>query len=156
MTDINFKDQAGLQALVSEQFSDWSEPITIDQNLIDQYAELSGDKLWIHTDPQRCEQQSPFKTTIAHGFLILSLLTKMPTGEDVTKKISGYRQIFNYGSDKLRFLAPVPVNSQIHARNRVISVEVSERKTVVSLETEVSIVGAEQPSLLYQLSLVLM
>ena len=156
MKTIDFKDEPALQSLVTDEFSDWSPAISVTQEMIDQFAELTGDTLWIHTDPQRCAEQSPFGKTIAHGFLILSLLTKMPVGDDVTRKISGYKQIFNYGSDKLRFLAPVPVESEIRARNRVISVEVSERKTVVTLETQVSIVDAEQPSLLYQLSLVLM
>lgn len=156
MSTIDFKDSEALQALVSEQFSDWSPAITISQNTIDQFAELTGDKLWIHTDPERCAEHSPFGKTIAHGFLILSLLTKMPIADDVTQKIGGYKQIFNYGSDKLRFLAPVPVDSEIHARNRVISVVVSDLKTVVTLESQVNIVGSEQPSLLYQLSLVLM
>lgn len=152
---IDYKDQAQLNALVSEVYSDWSSPITVTQNMIDAFAELSGDDLWIHVDPERCAKHSPFKTTIAHGFLILSLLPKMRTGKDVTQQVSGYKQVMNYGSNKLRFMQPVPVNSDIHARNRVIAVEVSEHKTVVTLETQVQIVGAEKPSLIYQLALVL-
>ncbi len=153
---IDYKDQENLNTLISEDYSEWSEPLHVTQDMIDAYAELSGDTLWIHVDAERCEKYSPFKTTIAHGFLILSLLPKMRTGDDVTQQVSGYKQVMNYGSDKLRFMQPVPVNSDIHARNRVIDVEVSERKTVVTLETQVQIVGAEKPSLIYQLALVLM
>ncbi|MFT5276067.1 MAG: acyl dehydratase [Saprospiraceae bacterium] len=153
---IDFKDQEQLNTLVSEEFSEWSSPLAVTQRMIDAFAELSGDKLWIHVDPERCEKQSPFKTTIAHGFLILSLLPSMRTGDDVTQKVSGYTQVMNYGSDKLRFMQPVPVDSEIHARNRVIGVEVSERKTVITLETQVQLLNSEKPSLIYQLSLVLM
>lgn len=156
MNTIDYKDQDKLATLISDDFGDWSPSVKVTQQMINDFAELSGDKLWIHVDPERCAEQSPFKTTIAHGFLILSLLSKMPMGEDVTQRISGYQQIMNYGSDKLRFLQPVPVNSEIHARNKVIAVDVGERKTVVTLETQVQIVGADKPSLLYQLSLVLM
>lgn len=156
MGKLDFKDQTQMDTLLSETFSDWSKAVLVTQKMIDAFADLSGDSFWIHTDPKRCAEQSPLKSTIAQGFLVLSLLSKMPCGEDVTQKIGGYRQIMNYGSDKLRFLRPVPVDSGIHARNRVIQVEVAEKKTVVTLETEVQIVDAEQPSLLYQLSLVLM
>lgn len=153
---IDYKDQAQLNTLISDDYSEWSAPLTVTQSMIDAYAELSGDNLWIHVDPERCAKYSPFKTTIAHGFLILSLLPKMRTGEDVTQQVSGYKQVMNYGSNKLRFMQPVPVNSDIHARNKVISIEVSEHKTVVTLETQVQIVGADKPSLVYQLALVLM
>lgn len=153
---IEFKDQAQLNTLISDEYSEWSAPLTITQSMIDSYAELSGDDLWIHVDPERCAKYSPFKTTIAHGFLILSLLPKMRTGDDVTQQVSGYKQVMNYGSNKLRFMQPVPVNSDIHARNKVISIDVSEHKTVVTLETQVQIVGADKPSLIYQLALVLM
>jgi len=156
MSKIDFKDQCGLNSLISEEFCDWSQALTISQEMIDTFAELTGDKLWIHTDPARCAEQSPFKSTIAHGFLILSLLSKMPMGEDITQKISGYSQIMNYGSDKLRFLQPVPVDSEIHARSRVMSVAVNEHKTVVTLENQIQMVHTDKPSLLYQLSLVLM
>ena len=80
----------------------------------------------------------------------------MRTGDDVTQKVSGYTQVMNYGSDKLRFMQPVPVNSEIHARNRVIGVEVSEHKTVITLETQVQLLNSEKLALVYQLSLVLM
>ena len=156
MMAIEYKDQEQLNTLISQEYSDWSEPLKVTQSMIDAYAELSGDDLWIHVDPQKCAKYSPFKTTIAHGFLILSLLPKMRTGEDVTQQVSGYKQVLNYGSNKLRFMQPVPVDSDIHARNRVIAIEVSEHKTVVTLETQVQIVGADKPSLIYELALVLM
>ena len=156
MSQINFNDQQQLNSLISEDFSQWSDPLLITQAMINDYAELSGDKLWIHTDEERCKTQSPFKTTIAHGFLILSLLTKMPSKQNVLESIIGYKQIFNYGSNKLRFMNPVPVNSEIHCRSRVKAINVSEHKTQVTMEQQVNVVGSDKPSLMYELIFVLM
>ena len=153
---IDFKDQAALKALINEEFNEWSPPLTITQSMIDDFAALSGDKLWIHTDPERCKQQSPFGSTIAHGFLTLSLLSQLPSGDDISKQITGYRQIMNYGSDKLRFMAPVPVDHEIHARSRVVEVNVQEKKTTATLEWQVSVVGRDQPSLVYHMTLAFM
>ena len=153
---IDFKDQQQLDTLVSEEFSDWSAPLRVTQEMIDAFAEVSGDRLWIHTDPERCQQQSPFGSTIAHGFLTLSLLSQMKTGSDISKQIGGYRQIMNYGSDKLRFMAPVPVDSEIHARSRVADIRVQENKTTATLEWQVGVVGSEALSLVYHMTLVFM
>ena len=158
---IDFKDQAGLDTLLSDEFGDWSESLKVTQQMIDDFAELSGDKLWIHTDPARCLEQSPFKSTIAHGFLVLSLLSRLPTSDNATAKIGGYRQIMNYGSDKLRFLAPVPVDSAIHSRSRVASVVVEHKqdkpsKTKLTLEWQVAVVGQQVPSLSYFMTIVFM
>lgn len=153
---INFKDQQQLDTLVTDEFSDWSAPLQVTQGMIDAFADVSGDRLWIHTDPERCKQQSPFGTTIAHGFLTLSLLSQMNTGSDISRQIGGYRQIMNYGSDKLRFMAPVPVDSEIHARSRVSEIRVQENKTTATLEWQVSVVGSEALSLVYHMTLVFM
>ena len=77
ISEINYKDQNALSSLVSEEFGEWTNKVLIDQNLINQYAELSGDYMWLHVDEERCAKESPFGSTIAHGFLILSLLTRM-------------------------------------------------------------------------------
>ena len=151
---IDFRNADALRALVSEDFSDWSEPLCVDQQMIDQYADLSGDRMWMHVDVERCARESPFGRTIAHGFLILSLLPRMPCGENVATRVSGYSHMMNYGSDKLRFLAAVPVDSMIHARSRVRSIDASEGKTRVVLETHVHVVGSERPALVYELMFV--
>lgn len=158
---IDFKDLAGLETLLSDEFGDWSQSLKITQQMIDDFAELSGDKLWIHTDPERCLEQSPFKSTIAHGFLILSVLSRLPTNDNATANIGGYRQIMNYGSDKLRFLAPVPVDSDIHARSRVATVVLETKqdkpsKTKLTLEWQVAVVGQQVPSLCYFMTIVFM
>ncbi|NND82389.1 MAG: MaoC family dehydratase [Gammaproteobacteria bacterium] len=153
---IDFKDQQQLQTLISDEFSDWSNRLLITQRMIDDFAAISGDHLWIHTDPQRCVTDSPFKTTIAHGFLILSVLSQLHAGADISKQIGGYKQIMNYGSDKLRFMSPVPVDSEIHARSRVAAINVQEHKTTATLEWQVAVVGQENLSLVYHMTLVFM
>lgn len=153
---IHFRDQAGLQALVNDEFSDWSEPVMVTQDMIDTFAELSGDRFWIHVDAERCASESPFRKTIAHGFLVLSLISKMPCGINVVDGVSGYSHMLNYGSDKLRFLNAVPVDSDIHARARVVSAEVSDSKTKVTTAIHVHVVGDDRPALIVELAFVFM
>jgi hypothetical protein len=155
MSEINFKDAEGLQALVSEEFGPWSSTVKVTQDMINQFAELTGDHMWLHVDVERCAEQSPFKSTIAHGFLILSLIPKMKQ-ESPLAAVTGFGHIMNYGSDKLRFLGAVPVDSEIHSRARVKSVEVAEHKTVVIMEQHVHVVGSDKPALIYELMFVYM
>lgn len=151
---IDYRDSNALSVLVSEEFSDWSPALRIDQEMIDHYAKLSGDRMWMHVDVERCSKQSPFGRTIAHGFLILSLLPKLPCGPDVVNRVSGYAHMMNYGSDKLRFLGAVPVDSEIHARTRVKAVDVADNKTRVVMETHVHVVDNDKPALVYELMFV--
>ena len=83
--------------------SDWLE---VTQARIDQFADATGDRQWIHVDPARAAAESPFKTTIAHGFLTLSLLS--PLLRD-SMQFSGLRMAINYGLNRVRFVSPVPV-----------------------------------------------
>jgi acyl dehydratase len=154
MSEIHFKDQHTLATLVSADFGNWSNPVTVDQNMIDQYAELSGDHMWLHVDVERCARESPFGGTIAHGFLTLSLLPKMAGGPNPLENITGFSHVLNYGSDKLRFVGVVPVDSAIASRSRIKAVEVSEKKTKIILETHVHVVGADSPCLVYELMMV--
>ena len=89
--------------------SDW---ITITQAQIQMFADATGDQQWIHTDPERAAQ-GPFGAPIAHGFLTLSLLPQFFEG---TFKIEGAKMGVNYGLNRVRFMAPVPVNSRLRAR----------------------------------------
>jgi acyl dehydratase len=97
-------------------YSDW---VTIDQARINQFADATGDHQWIHVDPERAAQ-GPFKTTIAHGYLTLSLLPVLTTG---LVRVDGVRMGVNYGVNKVRFPAPVPVDSRVRARVEIVSVE---------------------------------
>ena len=110
-----------LKTLVGQEagVGDWLE---ITQQRIDQFAEATCDPQWIHSDPERCKRESPFGTTIAHGYLTLSLIPHL------TKSAFGMRQplamTINYGSNKVRFTSPVPAGSRI--RCRMTPLEVSD------------------------------
>jgi acyl dehydratase len=108
-----------MQALVGQEIgpSGWR---TVTQADIDAFAELSGDHQWIHVDVERARSESPFGTTIAHGNLTLSLVDGF-RGELIDA--SGFALGVNYGWDKIRFPAPVPVDSKVRARAEVVSVE---------------------------------
>ncbi|HMF95604.1 MAG TPA: MaoC family dehydratase [Vicinamibacterales bacterium] len=86
---------------------------TISQAQIDQFAEATGDRQWIHVDAARTKAESPFKTTIAHGFLTLSLLSAF-LREAI--EFTGLRMAINYGLNKVRFVAPVVSGSRVRAR----------------------------------------
>ncbi|MHA6195060.1 bifunctional OB-fold nucleic acid binding domain-containing protein/MaoC family dehydratase [Pseudomonas wadenswilerensis] len=146
---IDFNDAAALQALVSDQFSDWSNVIVVDQALIDAFAQLSGDDYWIHTDPERARLQSPFGGTIAHGALVQVLQSRMKL--QLGFEITGFSTQINYGSDRLRFPAPVPAGARIHARARVKSVELLGRGTQLTLEINIHVLGQERPSVINDL-----
>jgi acyl dehydratase len=88
--------------------SDW---ITIDQKMIDQFASVTGDEQWIHVDPARARAESPFGATIAHGFLTLSLLSRLAF--NAIDLQLGQSAIINYGLNKVRFPAPAKVDARI-------------------------------------------
>jgi acyl dehydratase len=89
--------------------SDWLE---VSQARINQFAEATGDHQWIHVDPARAAAESPFKSTIAHGFLTLSLLSTL-IRESI--QFTGLRMAINYGLNRVRFVSPVPAGSRIRA-----------------------------------------
>jgi acyl dehydratase len=108
-----------MQALVGQEVgpSKWR---TITQQDIDAFAELSGDHQWIHVDVERAKSESPFGTTIAHGNLTLATVDGF-RGELMTS--SGFALGVNYGWNKIRFPAPVLVDSRIRAKAEVVSVD---------------------------------
>ena len=97
--------------------SDW---ITITQERIDTFADATDDHQWIHVDTQRCAKESPYGCTVAHGFLTLSLLPAMLQN---ALHMAGIRMAINYGLNKVRFPAPVPVGSRLRARLDILSVD---------------------------------
>ncbi|MEC4018554.1 MaoC family dehydratase [Streptomyces sp. H27-D2] len=129
-----------LRSAVGEDLgtTDWLE---IDQKRIDLFAEATGDHQWIHVDPEKAAA-GPFGTTIAHGYLTLSLL---PTLVPRLMRVEGVRMGLNYGVNKVRFPATVPVGSRLRASARIA--EVSEVKGGVQLTTGVTIEreGGEKP-----------
>ena len=119
MATVEVDGVEGMRSLVGREIgpSEWR---TVTQDDIDTYARVSGDDQWIHVDVERAERESPFNTTIAHGNLTLSLV------EGFRKQMissTGFALGVNYGWDKIRFPAPVPVDSRVRARAEVISLD---------------------------------
>ena len=151
---VALDDEAALQALVSDEFSAWSNQVVVDQGLIDSFALLSGDDYWIHTDPERARKHSPCGGTIAHGALVQILQSRMKL--NLGYEITGFTNMVNYGSDRLRFPAPVPAGSTIHARARVKRVERVKSGTQLTLELNTHVLGSERPSVINELVILYM
>lgn len=141
---IDCTDVDALRALIDEGFTGWSNEFAVTQDVIDQFAALSGDDYWLHTDPRRAREEGPFGTTIAHGALVQVLASrlKLPLDWEVT----GFRNMVNYGSDRLRFATPVPSGCRIRARARVKAVERVKSGTQLTLEIDTHVVGQDRPS----------
>lgn len=121
-----------------------SEWLTIDQDRINLFAEATGDFQFIHVDPVKAAK-TPFGSTIAHGFLTLSLIPKLM--EDIVVLPEGVKMVVNYGLDSVRFIQPVKVNSQV--RLKVDMAEVSEKKPgqwLIKLTATLEIEGQEKPA----------
>jgi acyl dehydratase len=122
-----------------------SEWMTVDQAMIDKFADATGDHQWIHVDVERAKREMPGGKTIAHGYLTLSLVPRMAaTLLKVTKRSRG----LNYGSNKVRFTNVVPAGSRIRLRQRIVAVEeVTGNGVRVTSEMIVEVEGQERPAL---------
>jgi acyl dehydratase len=149
MTTYRFDDVEGLRGTISEEFGEWGPELTVSQEMINQFAELTGDRQWIHVDVERALKESPFGGPVAHGFLTLSLLPRLMASGGLP--VTGYANAANYGATKLRFIAPVPAGSQVHSRSRLTDVEARPKGTLLTTEVEVSVVDATKPALLYSM-----
>ena len=119
--------------------SSWLE---VTQERIDQFADATGDHQWIHVDPEKAAQ-GPFATTIAHGFLTLSLLVKFI--DEVRPSSGEFRMGINYGVNRVRFPAPVPVGSKLRAHFEVLEVADVEGGVQVVTQGTVEREGGEKP-----------
>jgi acyl dehydratase len=146
---ISCKDIEAMRSLVSQEFSEWSNEFLVTQDVINQFAALSGDDYWIHTDPEKARAQSPFGTTIAHGALVQVLISRLKLPLDY--EITDFNNMVNYGSDRLRFAAPVPSGCRIHARYRIKAVEQVKSGVQVCMEINVHVVGQDRPSVINDL-----
>jgi acyl dehydratase len=120
--------------------SDWE---TIDQKQIDLFAEATHDHQWIHVDPEAAAQ-GPFGTTVAHGYLTLSML---PYFVSQVLNVTDVRMGINYGTEKIRFTAPVPVGSQVRLKATLRDSERRGDGVLYRLGIEVEIRDAEKPAL---------
>jgi acyl dehydratase len=121
---------------------DW---LTVDQAMINAFAEVTGDRQWIHVDTERAAREMPGGKTIAHGFLVLALLGRLiPPLYDVR----GASRILNYGSDRLRFLNVVPAGARVRASITFKSVEPVPGGRKCVTETSIEVEGQAKPALL--------
>jgi acyl dehydratase len=123
-----------------------SEWTTVDQQRIDQFAACTGDHQWIHVDQERSRRQSPFRTTIAHGYLTLSITGALALGMGIVPENT--QAAFNYGFDKVRFLAPVRSGARIRLRTVLLSMEdKGPAQYLMKAANTVEIEGEEKPAL---------
>ena len=135
-----------LMAMVGKEIG-LSEWLTVDQDMIDKFADATGDHQFIHVDPEAAKM-TPFGTTIAHGFLTLSLMPVLSAKADLPR-LEGIKMGVNYGSDKLRFLTPVKSGKRIRARFKLAALEEKrpgqwQQMQDVSVEIE----GEDKPALI--------
>jgi len=136
----SFDKLTDLQALVGQDIgsSDW---IVVDQNRINLFADATGDHQWIHVDPLRAAA-GPFGTPVAHGFLTLSLLPAMfASGFEV----NDIRMGVNYGLNRVRFPAPVPVDSRLRAHFKLLSYEPIDGGAQLTVEVTMEREGSDKP-----------
>ena len=142
------KDEAlaGLKELIGRETppGDWFE---MTQERIDAFAETTLDPQWIHTDVERAQRESPYGTTIAHGFLTLSLLNPMTNGHSpVTRFRQAAQYTVNYGLNRVRFPAPVLAAGRIRGRSTLVEVkEINARCLQYARQVTLEVEGSDKP-----------
>jgi acyl dehydratase len=117
--------------------SDW---INVTQEMIDRFADVTGDHQWIHVDPERARRETPFGSTIAHGFLTVSLLPQL--SQQAINVRGDFKMRINYGFNRLRFVSPVRSGSRIRARFTAQKVTDNEVTWLVTVDVE----GQDKPA----------
>jgi len=139
LTMANMRDRVGGELGVSK----W---LLVDQERIDRFAECTEDRQWIHVDVERAKRESPYKRPIAHGYLTLSLLGSLSIDVGVVPSDAGAG--FNYGLDKVRFLAPVPAGARVRLRVSLDSVEdKSNGQLLIRTKNVLEIENSDKPAL---------
>lgn len=140
LTFAAMKDMVGREVGVSA----W---ITVDQRMIDRFAECTGDRQWIHVDIARARRESPFGAPVAHGYLTLSLVAVM--SYDIGMMPEGVAESINYGLDRVRFLAPVRAGSRVRMRSVLLAFdEKAPGRYLAKSRQTVEIEGEEKPALI--------
>ena len=142
MAELTFETMTDM---VGEELgvSSW---ITVDQKMIGAFAETTMDRQWIHVDVERARKESPFGAPVAHGYLTLSLVA--PMSYDIGARPADTVAAFNYGLDRLRFLAPVRAGERVRMRSTLLSFEEKEPgRYLMKTANTVEIEGEERPAL---------
>ena len=136
-----YKSLAELKSLIGQEVG-LSEWIKVEQSRINQFADATGDHQWIHLDAEK-SAAGPFGTTIAHGFLTLSML---PLFTQQAMKMGDVKMGVNYGLNKVRFTSPVPVNSELRGRFKLLAIEdIANNGAQVTMEVTVERKGSDKP-----------
>ena len=139
---MSFESIDELRAAVGTEagVSDW---VTIDQERVNRFADATGDHQWIHVDPERAAK-GPFGKTIAHGFMTLALLPRL---QHQMYTVNGIKLAVNYGLNKVRFPAPVPVGSRVRAKSSLVDVEdLGDGAVQATVSTTVEVEGSNKPA----------
>ena len=124
--------------------SDWVE---ITQDMVDAFGKATGDMQWIHTNPERAAAESPYKTTIAHGYFTLSLYPNLRGLVDDSKPLfPDAKNVINYGLNKLRFPAAVPIGSRIRAHIELMSAEEVKNSLELVEKYNIEVEGQDRPA----------
>ena len=121
--------------------TEWKD---VTQELIGRFAEVTGDRQWIHIDPARAAQESPFRKTIAHGYFTLALV---PVFFWEMVEVTGVRMVINYGSNKTRWPAPVPIPSRIRMRGVIADLTKLEQGFDLVLQAKIEVEGQNRPAM---------
>jgi acyl dehydratase len=140
LTMIRIANLASLQQRVGEELA-VGEWLTVDQPMIDKFADATGDHQWIHVDAERAAK-GPFGTTIAHGFLTLSLLPKLA---ESALKVENVRMGVNYGLNRVRFPAPVPAGSRLRARLKLLGYDAIDGGAQLVMQVTMERDGSDKP-----------
>ena len=139
MTEVESVGKLGEFVGREVALSEWLE---VPQERINAFAEATEDRQWIHTDPERAARESPFKGTIAHGFLTLSLLSELGR---TALSVGGVRMGINYGLNRVRFVSPVPAGSRIRGRFTLSALEEMRGGAQATWEVSVEREGGAGP-----------
>ena len=140
LTFATMKDHIGQELGVSN----W---VTVDQPMINQFADCTGDQQWIHVDVERAKRESPFKGPIAHGYLTLSLVAAL--SYDIGAVPEGTAAAFNYGLDKVRFLTPVKAGARVRMRSTLMGFdEKGPGQFLMKTSNVIEIEGEDKPALI--------
>jgi len=142
METLRFKNITEFKSMIGKKLpnSDW---ITITQEMINDFANATLDKQWVHVDEKRAAKESPFKCTIAHGFMSVSMLSKM-LGDII--EIDSVKMALNYGLNTVRFPHPVPVNSRLQMSSSIKNIEDQKQGVKITFSCTVVIEGIEKPA----------
>ena len=143
MQQVSFKNIDAFRALLGKSLPD-GDWYTVTQQMINDFANATLDKQWIHVDEERAEKESPFKSTVAHGFMSVAMISKMLEN---AFKIESIKMGLNYGMNKVRFPNPVPVYSELRMLTIVKEIEnLGEKGVKVTFSCTVEIKGQEKPA----------